>query len=124
MDGSGPRGRATDTHFAAELGMGAGHECSQLFVARLHELQVARKATEGADDAVDAVARIAVNAAHAPRVQASQQKIAHCGSHVAFFAGAARVTRRLESLQWPCLQKAAALSPARCTTHRALVRIT
>jgi serine phosphatase RsbU (regulator of sigma subunit) len=62
--------------------VGAGHEGRHLLVADLDELGPVLAAAERADDAVDAVAGIAVDALHAPgRVKAVEQVVGDCLGH-------------------------------------------
>src|SRR3954452_9085808 len=80
MDRAGAGCGQADAHLACELRMGAGHECRELFVPRLHESRVAIRTVERAHDAVDAVAGIAVDALHAPVGETSHEKITDgCG---------------------------------------------
>jgi hypothetical protein len=80
MDCARPRGRKAHSDFASELRMRARHEGRELLVTSLHELDRIA-APEGADDAVDTVAGITEDTAHAPRGQALEKKIANSGSH-------------------------------------------
>jgi hypothetical protein len=58
------------------------HECGHFLVADLHELDLSLGAVQRAEYAVDPVARIAVDAAHAPCVQPFNDEVtdglAHC----------------------------------------------
>ena len=65
VDRARPRDGDADADLARELGMRAGHEGRELLVARLDELHLL-VAPEGTHDAVDAIARIAVDALHTP----------------------------------------------------------
>ena len=77
MNGAGARGRHADTDLARPLGVAAGHECRHLLVANLHEVRIAVRAVERADQRIDAVAGIAVDALYAPLGKALQQKVGH-----------------------------------------------
>jgi hypothetical protein len=66
--------------------MGTSHEGGQLFMSGLHKLDSALPA-QCAEDAVDAIARIAVNAPHTPLVQAPNQEISNRVSHDVAFLG-------------------------------------
>ena len=75
VDRAGARGGHADADLAGELGVGAGHERGHLLVADLDELgplAVAR-ARERAQDAVDPVAGIAVDAPDAPGGEALEE---------------------------------------------------
>jgi hypothetical protein len=65
----------------------AGHEGGQLLVAHLHEVDVGGAAAEGAHEAVDAVARVAEDAAHAPLRQALEHEIADGVCHADLLVG-------------------------------------
>ncbi len=85
MDRAGAGGRQAHTGLAGELGVGAGHERGHLLVANLDELRPVAVVPERADDAVDPVARIAVDPLDAPiRGQSFEQVVgdglAHLGS--------------------------------------------
>src|SRR3569623_38061 len=75
MNRARARGRETHADFASELGMRASHERSHLLMTRLHEGNLPLDALERAHDAVDAVAGIAVDAAHTPLPQTVQEKV-------------------------------------------------
>src|SRR5207253_8603385 len=77
MNGARARGRHTDTDLARPLRVAAGHECRHLLVANLHEVRIAVRAVERADQRIDAVAGIAVDAVHAPLVFFFKQKTAY-----------------------------------------------
>ena len=68
------RGRDADAELAGELGIGRGHEGRHFLVPRLDELDLAVRAVERAEHAVDAVAGIAEDVPHAPLVQALDEK--------------------------------------------------
>jgi hypothetical protein len=72
MDGARTRRRQTHPDLSCELRMCAGHERGELFVPRLDERQPIRGAAERAHDAVDAIARIPIDAADTPGVKALQ----------------------------------------------------
>jgi hypothetical protein len=61
-----PGGRETDTQFARELGITAGHERSSLFMANLDKADLVFMRAQGFHDAVDSVARKAKNNFYAP----------------------------------------------------------
>ena len=71
----GPRAgcREADADFATELGVAAGHERRRFLVPRLDELDLVGGAVERAENAVDAVTRVAVNTTHAPSCKASDR---------------------------------------------------
>ena len=75
MDRARPRGRETDAHLAGELRVSTGHESGHLFVANLDELRVAARPIECAEQRVDPVAGIAVNALDAPLAQALEDEV-------------------------------------------------
>ncbi len=81
VDGPGAGGRQAQPHLTRELGMGAGHEGGHLLMPRLDEVDVLAGPVDGADDAVDAVARIAIDALEPPLVEPLQQKIADALAH-------------------------------------------
>jgi hypothetical protein len=60
------------------------HERGHLFVSDLHELDRTVRPRQRADDAADAVARITVDALHAPRLQAFPEKSAVVAMRVAY----------------------------------------
>ena len=77
--GAGARRRDADAKFAGEFGVGRCHEGGHFFVPHLDELDfaigVTLRAIERAEHAVDAVARIAEDFAHAPGMEPFHQKI-------------------------------------------------
>jgi len=73
--------READADLATELGVAAGHERRRFLVPRLDELDLVGSAVERADNAVDAVTRVAVNTAHAPSRKASDQSIGYGVGH-------------------------------------------
>ena len=75
MDRAGAGGREADADLARPLRVRAGHERGHLLVAHLHELDLVGELLERADDRVDAVAGIAVDAAHAVLVQPFEQEV-------------------------------------------------
>src|SRR5436190_2342807 len=81
MYSSGARRRETDAELAAELGVAAGHERRRFLVPRLDELDAVAGPVECTDDAVDAVARIAVDTAHAPGDEARDQSVGYGVGH-------------------------------------------
>src|ERR1043165_2199493 len=74
--------RDAAAHFARELRVCAGHERGHLLVAYLHEIDGVTRAIERAEDPVDAVARVSVNAAHAPRGYALDEEVAGGLAHL------------------------------------------
>src|SRR5205807_9939814 len=81
MDCAGTGSGYAYAGLAGELRMRARHERGHLFMANLNEVHLAVGAFERAHDAVDAVAGITVNAAHAPLVEAADEKVARGFSH-------------------------------------------
>ena len=79
----GPRAgrREADADFATELGVAAGHERGRFLMPLLDELNLVDGTIERTEDAVDAVARVAVNATHAPRCEASDESIGYGVGH-------------------------------------------
>ena len=67
---------------AGEFGVGRCHERRHLLVTRLDELDFPFGAVERAEHAVDAVAGIAEDVAHAPVVQTLNKEIADGLGHV------------------------------------------
>ena len=76
MNRAGAGGGQTNTDFAGELGMPAGHECSHFLMPHLHVIHRVAGAVDRTDDAVNAVAGISVNATNAPLADSFDQKIA------------------------------------------------
>src|SRR5690606_24437546 len=74
VDGAGPRGGEADARPAGELRVRGGGERGQLLVAGLDEPDLVARVVEAAEDAVDAVARVAVDPVDAPFVQAVQDE--------------------------------------------------
>ena len=72
MDGARSRGRQTHADLAGESGVAAGHEGCFLLVADLHEVERILHAAQRRQQAVDAIARIAEQASHAPLAQPLQ----------------------------------------------------
>ena len=81
VDRAGARGRHADAGLAGELGVGAGHEGRDLLVRHLDELEPVLVPLERAEDAVDAVARVAVDALDAPGGQPLQHEVADGRAH-------------------------------------------
>ncbi len=81
MDRAGSGGRHADAEFAGKLGMCGRHEGSHLLMADLDIVEFVDSARQPADQAIDTVARIAEDAAHAPFVQAFPKKVAYRLSH-------------------------------------------
>ena len=69
VDRARPGGREADADVAAELRVRAGHECRELLVGGLDELDRVAVLVEAAEDPVDAVAGIAVDAGDAVPVE-------------------------------------------------------
>src|SRR5438128_8590331 len=78
MDRARTGSRQTDARFAGELGVGTGHERRHLFVTHLNEIDFSFGALQRPHDSADAVARIAIDAAHTPFAEAFDEKVA-CG---------------------------------------------
>jgi hypothetical protein len=74
------RGHA-HANLAGELGMGAGHERSQLFMTGLDERHAIARAIERAQQSVDAVSGVSINSCHAPLGQSLEDVIRHRLSH-------------------------------------------
>ena len=81
MDRPGARGGHADADLAGQLGVRGGHERRQLLVAGLDELDVVAVLVERAEQAVDAVARVAVDALDAPLVEAAEDEGADVLGH-------------------------------------------
>src|SRR6478609_4205877 len=81
MRGARPRGGDAHAQLAGELCMRGRHERGHLFVARLNEFDLSLRAIERAEHAVDAVAGISEDAAHAPRVKTLDNKVSDCLAH-------------------------------------------
>ena len=69
VDRARPGGREADAELAGPLRVSARHECGHLLVTNLDELGIAVGAVERAEDGVDPVAGIAVEAMHSPLPQ-------------------------------------------------------
>ena len=76
MDGARPGGRQAHADLAGEAGVAAGHEGCFLLVADLHEVERILHAAQRRQQAVDAIARIAEQAAHAPLAEPLEDEIA------------------------------------------------
>src|SRR4029079_19453192 len=72
----------TGTDFASEFGVAACHEGGHFFVASLHELNAILRASQCAQDAVDAVTWVAEDAAHAPIGKSCDNEICDSRGHV------------------------------------------
>jgi hypothetical protein len=83
VGGAGAAGRQAHAQLTREFGMRSRHECGHFFMTHLNEFNLALQPVEGAEDAVDAISRVAVNPAHTPFEQALDEKISHCLAHVA-----------------------------------------
>jgi hypothetical protein len=81
VDRARPRGRHADADLAGELRVRARHERGELLVADLDEAELVRCAVERTEEAVDAVAGIPVDRAHAPAVQPLHDEVADGGAH-------------------------------------------
>jgi hypothetical protein len=66
MDGTRSAGGQTDTHFAGEFGMSAGHECRHLLMADLNIIHLFTGSPDSANDPIDTVARKSVNSPNSP----------------------------------------------------------
>ena len=76
MDRTRPGGGETNSDFAGELGVRAGHERRHLFVAHLNVVDRVAGAINRADDPIDPVTRVAVDALQSPFGDQFHQKIA------------------------------------------------
>ena len=81
MHGSRAGRREADADLATELGVAAGHERGHLLVPDLDQLGIALGPIECAEERVDAVARVAVNATHAPSCEASDESVGYGVGH-------------------------------------------
>ena len=77
----GPRGRHADADLAGQLGVRAGGEGGDLLVARLHELDLLTVLVKAPQNAVDAIAGIAVDPAHPMLVKSSQYECSNGFRH-------------------------------------------
>lgn len=93
VDGAGAGRGQADPDLVRELGVAGGHEGRQLFVAALDEVDRIL-APEGGHDAIDAVARIAVDAPYAPLAQALEDEVSHGAGHAHSFRWLDRPARR------------------------------
>ncbi|MHC2621451.1 hypothetical protein ACVIW2_003483 [Bradyrhizobium huanghuaihaiense] len=84
MRGTGPRGCDADAELAREFRVCGRHERRHLFVPRLHEADLAFRAVHRAEDAVDAVAGITKDMAHAPSMQALDDEVGNGLGHRAW----------------------------------------
>ena len=66
MNGAGTRGRQANADLAREFRVRARHERGHLFVAHLNEFELVFELFEGAEQPVDPVAGITINASNAP----------------------------------------------------------
>src|SRR5438045_5992593 len=80
-----------NTDFAGEFCMRACHERRHLFVAYLHVVDSVPGPIDRADDAVNSVTRITVDALEPPLGDSFDQKVARCFSH-AFYRRRSLVT--------------------------------
>jgi len=74
MGGARPSGREANAKLSREFRVADGHERAHFLVARLDEVDLT-VALEGADHAVDAVARIAEDALDAPGLEPLDEEI-------------------------------------------------
>ena len=81
VDRTGSRGGHAHAEVAGELGVAAGHERGEFFMACLDELHLVAGPVECAHQAVDAVSRIAEDAPHPPLPQSLEQVIAGSDGH-------------------------------------------
>ena len=100
MHGSRARRREADADLATELGVAAGHERGRFLVSRLDERDPFGGTVERADDAVDAVTGIAVDATHAPSHQARDEGIGNGVGHDSWVATPKRGIRALLRLRY------------------------
>src|SRR3569833_3527024 len=80
--GARPGGCNTNAQLPRELGVRGSHERCHLLVTGLHELDLALRAVERAEDSVDAIARISKHHTHTPRMEACDQEVTHGLSHL------------------------------------------
>ena len=80
MNRTRARGRQTDSRLAGEFGVSAGHERRHLLVTSLDELDLLR-AIQGAEDPVDPVARVPINAVHPPSSEPLNDEVAYQFAH-------------------------------------------
>src|SRR5687768_16499970 len=78
------RGGQAYADLAGELGMRAGHEGRFLLVTYLHELEAVVGPIEGSENAVDAIAWVAVDSFDAPFAQALEKEIGKRLGHCLF----------------------------------------
>jgi hypothetical protein len=104
MDRTRARRAETDAEFARELRVRGRHERRLLFMPHLHEFEPVGGPVDRGDDAVDAVARIAVDAPNAPRKEAFDQEIAD--GHERVVPGGALTPNGLRS-RLPCRRRCA-----------------
>ena len=81
MNSAGAGSGQADTDLARELGVCARHECGHFFVARLDESKAVAGAIERAEDPVDAIPRIPIDARDTPLGQARNNKISNGRRH-------------------------------------------
>src|SRR4051812_48980218 len=82
MHGTRPGRCNAGANLAGEFSVTAGHERRHFFVASLHELNAFGCTRQRTHDAVDAVARITEDAAHAPIGQSCYKEISDGCGHV------------------------------------------
>jgi hypothetical protein len=81
VDGTGAGGGHAHSYLIRKLSVSSGREGRQFLVGCLDELDAVLDLVEGAEHRVDAVAGVAVDAFHAPLVQALQHESRHVLSH-------------------------------------------
>ena len=79
--GAGAGSCDADTQFARELGVSARHERRHFLVPRLDESDLVTRPIKRAKYAVDAVAGVTENPAHAPSTQALNNEVADSLAH-------------------------------------------
>ncbi len=81
MDRARPGGGETNADFAGEFRVRARHERRHFFVPHLHVIDGVARAIDCADDSVNAVAGIAVDAFDAPFGDSFDQEVAYIFGH-------------------------------------------
>src|SRR5260370_33945835 len=94
----------TDADFIGKFGMGRSHKRGHLFMAYLNKFKQLMIALKTSKDAINAIARIAINTLDAPGGESSQQKITHLHSHILlilfFYLSVEKPIKRLVSLSY------------------------
>src|SRR3546814_12855405 len=80
MKRAGPGGRHAHTDFAGVLGVCARHERGHFLVSHANVVEAVRSAAHRAHQAINAVARKAEDAFHAPLAETFENEITHCCS--------------------------------------------